>query len=262
MAPFRLKQLLALQCLLVCSAAEAQDIGGVFDMGTMTGTASMDPAIEQSREMAIRRGERDPLPGRPRAGRPLTQSLAGAFARSRAAPDAASDLAWLTYRPSTSVRAANFARFVESSRQHDPDGAERLALLLKQDVLGEADKWMKPFGLVSTNVADATAVYLVHAWLATRGRSDDPSLAQMKSLRAQVVSAMLSTPEFRVASDAEKQEMAEAMIVQATLASQFVELAKTRPDFMPMVKKTVAQGAQNTFGFDLRKMDLTDAGLQ
>lgn len=261
----RLSCILSGACLLASAVpAHAQDIGGVFDMGTLTATASMDPVIEQSREMAIRKGEGDPLPGRPRAGSLMSSlSQALSFEGGIAAAPVHVDTATLTYRPSAAVRKANFARFVERSRERDPEGSARLARLFKTtDVIGTANGWMKPYGLVSTNVADATAVYLTTAWLATRGRSDDPAPETMRAVRSQVASAIASTPDFRTASDAQKQELAEAMIVQAILISQYVDAAKSNPSLMRSVKGAVASGARKTFGFDLRSMQLSDRGLR
>lgn len=250
--------------LVVTLPANAQDIGGVFDMGMLTGTASMDPVIEQSREMAIRKGEGDPLPGRPRAGS-LMSSLSRAltFDAGATTGPAHIDAPSLTYRPSTAVRKANFARFVERSRAHDPEGSAKLAQLFKTtDVMAVASDWMKPYGLVSTNVADTTAVYLATAWLATRGRSDDPDPAAMRAVREQVASAIAAAPDFRKASDAQKQELAEAMTVQAILISQYVDAAKSQPKLMKSIRDGVATGARRTFGFDLRSMELTGRGLR
>lgn len=266
--------LAALSCAVALGSpafapVSAQDIGGVFDMGLMTGTAAMDPVIEQSREMAIRKGQGDPLPGRG-GSRSLTAGLGNAFTanagaggtRRTPAPITPADAAKLVYQPSAAVRKANFARFVEKSRAVDPDGAARLETLFRNtDVMGMAQGWMRPYGMTSTNVADAAAVYLTTAWLATRGSSEDPDPTRMRAVRRQVASAMSATPEFATATDAQKQELAEAMIVQALLVTQFVEAAKAQPQLMDAVKGAVAQGASSTFGFDLRSMELSEEGL-
>lgn len=256
--------LLSAALSLAAPGARAQDIGGVFDMGLMTGTAAMDPVIEQSREMAIRKGQGDPLPGRGRS-RSLTAGLANAFTAEPGPgrPAAPVDSAVLTYRPSAAVRKANFAAFVEKSRASDPDGAAKLAELFRTtDVIGMAEGWMRPYGMVPSNAADAAAVYLTTAWLATQGSSDDPDPVEMRAVRDQMASAMSATPEFRAATDAQKQELSEAMIVQAILVTQFVEMAKKQPGLMAPVKDAVARGAQSTFGFDLRSMQLSERGLR
>ena len=256
----------ALSCAVALPySASAQDIGGVFDMGVMTGTAAMDPVIEQSRERAIRQGAGDPLPGRG-GSRSLTAGLKSAFSADvarGAAPPAPVDETALVYRPSASVRKANFARFVEKSRAADPDGADKLAELFRStDVMGLAQQWMQPYGLSTSNVADAAAVYLTSAWLATRGSANDPQPAHMSAVRDQMASAIVAAPEFRSATDAQKQELAEAMIVQAILVSQYVEVARTRPDLMDAVQGAVAEGAKSTFGFDLRSLQLSERGLR
>ncbi len=242
----------------------AQDIGGVFDMGGLTGTAAMDPVIEQSRDRAIRKGEKDPLPGRPGArAQPPMRTIFRSFADRKAEPIPAARASALTYAPSPARRKANFARFVERSRQQDPDGAAKLAAMFeKEDVIKAANDWMKPYGMATTNVADATAVYLTSAWLTAHGQTQDPSQATMRAVQQQVASAMIATPEFLSSGDTEKQELAEIMIVQAIMIAQFGELAAKTPTLMPAIKKAAAQGAANSLGIDLNALTMTEAGLR
>lgn len=244
--------------------AQAQDIGGVFDMGTMTATAAMDPVIEQSRRMSIRKGQGDPLPGR--GTRSLTRGLAQGFTANAGAPSAGAlraSAATLSYRPSAAVRKANFARFVERSRAKDPASAAKLAEVFRTtDVMASASGWMKPYGLSHTNVADAAAVYLTIAWLTVHGRTNDPGQAEVRAVRNQFAASAGSAPGFRGASDAIKQELSEAMIVQAMLIAQYANMAESKPDLMKKVQSAVAAGAKNTFGFDLRSMNLSANGLR
>lgn len=260
---YRLKSLLFLASLMIGGPVVAQDIGGVFDMSVMTGTASMDPVIEQSREMAIRKEAQDPLPGRSRS-LPITRSLKSAFmsAPRPSSENAMRDRSTLTYRPSAAVRRANFASFVERLRAIDPEDAVQLEKDLNGNVMDAGEAQLKPHGLTSTNVADAATTYLATAWFGARGRVDDPSPAQTRALQSQLASAMLSSTEFQSASDAQKQEVAEAMILQSIMIAQHVEAARDRPEYMASVRTAVANGARNAFGIDVNSIALTDAGLQ
>ncbi|MBE9604345.1 hypothetical protein IAI18_05670 [Acetobacteraceae bacterium H6797] len=178
-------------------------------------------------------------------------------------PAAPTDAAKLTYTPSMELRRANFARFVEKTRANDPELAANMEkLFAERDVMKLADDWMAPYGMKSDNVADTMAVYLANAWLATRGRTDDPSPEQMRGLKAQMAAAALATPQFASATDAVKQEMAEAMILQALIVSDFAETAKNNPQLQAQVRQAVATGAQASFGIDLLKLELGPNGLR
>lgn len=248
---------LTVAALVAPVAVPAQDIGPALDPGVMVGWAGGE---------AVRYDNQRRSGGRTSMGSSARALNVRSFAPSlRSAPSGAVRVnpAALTYRPSAEVRKANFARFVEKSRAQDPEGAAKLERFFRStDVMGLANQWMKPYGMVSSNVADATAVYLTTAWLATKGSSEDPDPATMRAVRSQVASAISSTSEFANATDAQKQELAEAMIVQAILVSQYAEAAKGNPELMRTVQDAVATGARTSFGFDLRSLNLSAKGLR
>jgi hypothetical protein len=53
----------------------------------------------------------------------------------------------------------------------------------------------------------------------------------MMAVRKQTANALLSSPEFVSASDPQKQEMAEALLIQTALIEAFVESAEADPVF-------------------------------
>lgn len=168
-----------------------------------------------------------------------------------------------TFRPNTDVRRRNLAQFVARTRAADPRGAAELErLFATTDLIGDIGKALAPYGLKTNDVADAVAVYIVTAWYGVRGRDDDPSRAQLTAVRGQMANALASTPQFASATDAQKQELAEAMLIQAALVSATVAGAEPQPARLEQVKQAVAQGAEATFGIDLRRLQLTDQGLQ
>lgn len=77
-----------------------------------------------------------------------------------------------------------------------------------------------------------------------------------------MVAAIASTLQFASATDAQKQQYSEAMLIHTMLLDAAVTNAKSKPQEMEQMKAAIAQGAKATLGLDLRRMKLTDAGLQ
>jgi hypothetical protein len=168
----------------------------------------------------------------------------------------------LSYRLSLAVRKRNLAQFVEKSRSTNPAGAAQMEqLFAATDVMGQIDKAMTTVGLRPNNVADAYAVYWTSAWLGARGRNEDLPKAQMIAVRNQAANALLAAPQFRSATDAQKQELAEAMLIQAALISASIDNAKSDPALMVKLKVAIAQGAKG-MGLDLDRMTLTSQGFR
>lgn len=168
-----------------------------------------------------------------------------------------------SFRSSAAVRKRNFARFVAKTRAVDPQGAVQLQqTLASMDIIAALGPRVAPFGLKTNDVADAMTIYLVGAWSGVRGHTDNPTRAQCLAIRRQIVAAAQRTPQFAGATDAQKQELAEAMLIQAVLLDQAVTSAKDNAEMMDKVKAAIAQGAQRTFGLDLRRVQLTNAGVK
>lgn len=167
----------------------------------------------------------------------------------------------LKYTTSLAVRKKNLANFVEKTRQTDPNGADELAQTFsKIDVIDTVGKGIAQYGLRTDNLGDAYAVYWANAWLGSRGRSDDFDKTQILAVRDQAANALVATPAVLSASNAQKQEMAEALLVQAALIGSAVESAKSDAGLMSKVKAAIAQGAKG-MGIDLYSMTLSDKGF-
>ena len=173
----------------------------------------------------------------------------------------AQQVATLNFTPSVTRRKANLAQFVDKTRSDNPEGAAQMAqLFASTDVIGAIGKGIAPFGLRVNNLPDAYTVYWTNAWLGSRGRDDTLSKAQISAVRIQAANALLATPGMAAASDAGKQEMAEAMLVQAALIEAYVGSAKSDPALMSKVKAAIAQGAKG-MGLDLYTMTLSPNGF-
>ena len=135
------------------------------------------------------------------------------------------------------------------------------ALFASTDIMAALEVEMRKNGLTKNNVADAYTMWWTHAWLATQGRNDDLPRAQVQAVRGQAVDALAMVPAMKTATDEVKQEMAEALLVQAMLIGASVDMAREQPELMAPLKAAVAKGAKAS-GLDLSAMTLTDAGFR
>jgi hypothetical protein len=167
----------------------------------------------------------------------------------------------LVYQPSLERRKINLANFVKKSRATDPVGAAEMArLFASTDIIGAIGQAIASAGLKVNNVADAYSVYWTSAWNASRGSTKTPTKAQMTSIKGLVANAISATPAFASASETQKQEYAEALLIQAALIDAAVEKAGSDPVQLKAVAKAVRQGAKAS-GFDLDSMILTKEGF-
>jgi hypothetical protein len=162
---------------------------------------------------------------------------------------------------SRTLSRQNLQQFADKMRVSDPTGADQFEqLFTTKDIIGEVGKAIAPYGLRTNNVADVYALYWISAWMGSRGRTDNPTRAQTTATRNQAANALLASPEMRAASASQKQEMAEALLIQAALIDATVEKAQSNPAFLAQVKAAIAQGAEG-MGLDLASMTLTDNGF-
>jgi hypothetical protein len=240
MGRLRFCVVLLLGMAIPCVApAAAQDFTGVFDMGSLTAGLSVDGVT---------------LAEEKRSG-------TGRYARETGR--AATTHVNLGYRPDPALRRKHFAQFVAQARRQDPVGAAKLQqVLANENVIGTIQAGITPYGMSCNDVADAATVYLAYAWMATRANDQDPTRAQMRGLRSQVATAMARNPAFAHATNAAKQEVADANLVQALLAGQLAAHAKQDPASRDKIRAAVARGAKSSWGIDLLSLNLTGQGLR
>ncbi|MBP2297929.1 DUF6683 family protein [Azospirillum picis] len=171
------------------------------------------------------------------------------------------DVSALRYTPSKARRSANLSAFVERTRAVDPNGAADLQRLFADgDIIEKIAALIAPHGLRVDNLADAYALWWVTAWQATRGDNDTLGHDVMAAVRAQAARALNDAGGPARASDAQKQELAEALLVQTALIDGAVEQAKGNPVRMRQVRAAVSNGAQR-MGLDMARMELTGGGF-
>lgn len=229
--------------------AAAQDMGWSTIIPSVAGTDMLGTALRESMQQQEARS------GQSRAG------SAGSRQGSASASAPASDLAALRYTLSTTRRAANQRAFVEKTRRIDQGNARDLERLFASgDVIDRLGEAMEPIGLRTDNLADAFAIWWITAWNATQGTNPTPSRAQSQAVRAQAARALASVPSIRGASDAQKQEFAEALLIQMVFVDVAVEQNKGNPAQLRALSSAVAQGARG-MGLDLSRMRLTENGF-
>lgn len=231
--------LAAAALLTVASSGAAQDLGGALDLGQLGADIGVNRAVQSH----------------------LAQSARSRSAPRQAPAPARATPARLTYAPSMAQRRRNLAQFVAASRRRDPEGAARLEkAFASQDLIGQINHRMAAYGFRANDVGDAYAAWWLTAWLASRGRTDDATPRQVAAVRGQAAAALGSLPQLRTASDAVKQEAAEAYLIQTALIGGYLEQADGHPDQMKRLAAAVREGARAA-GMDLAGLDLTDSGF-
>lgn len=173
----------------------------------------------------------------------------------------ASDTASLNYHPDPARRRQNLTHFVEMSRTTSPADADNLAqVFASRDILEEMRGPMGKVGLRIDNVADAYALWWIDAWQASRGINEDVDRRIVMAVRDQAALAFAQSGSLRGASDAAKQEMAEALLIQALLIESGMEQAKSNPALSRQLAAAVSLGAQG-MNVDLSSMTLTESGF-
>lgn len=166
-----------------------------------------------------------------------------------------------SYRPDLTRRRANLAQFVKRSRSAGPAGADNLAkIFASQDVIENMRAPLASVGLRIDNVADAYAAWWINAWQASQGVDVDITRQMASAVRNQAAGAFAQSGSLRGANDAAKQEMAEALLAQATLIGAAMDQAKGDPKRSRQIGAAVSQGARGMH-VDLSSMRLTADGF-
>ena len=225
--------------MLLAAPAIAQDAIVALDTMLMAGWSGNAAALEQTQQ--TRRSWSQPRGSR------VTQAQPAQFA----------------FRPDPAVRQQVHARVLRQAQKLDPDSAAKLRPLLTSGTLDrQASAYLRRYGMSANNVADTTALFLVSAWLATRASDADPSRAHLIGVRNQAAAAMASNPGMARASNAMKQEIAEANLIQAVITGQFATAAKQNPKQAPAIRAAAAKGVRDSYGIDLLSLQLTSSGLR
>jgi hypothetical protein len=119
---------------------------------------------------------------------------------------------------------------------------------------------VRAYGFDPHNVADVYAVWWINIWGASQKRNVEPDAATVAAVKHQVYAAFVETPYLKQVSDAERQQDAEAFLVQAALLGSAFEQMKSDPAKLEQLANAARQGAKAQ-GLDLAKMTLTSNGF-
>ena len=230
-----MRAILLLVPLLVASPLAAQDIGGGF-VSAGIGNAGIEAVNQQVEDVVV---ERD----LPDAGE---------------APTDAS----LSYNSDPARTRRNLQGFAQRAARADPAAGQQLSELFRDqpDIVAQTGAMVSGFGLDLSNVADAYALWWMSAWLGANRRTDTPDVSTIAAVRQQAQAALSATPALAAANDAERQEYAEALIVQAVLINTSLEQNAGDPEQLAQLAEATKRGAAAS-GLDLDTMVLTESGF-
>ncbi|KHL24201.1 hypothetical protein PK98_14470 [Croceibacterium mercuriale] len=167
----------------------------------------------------------------------------------------------LTYAPSIERRRANLAEFVARTRADNPESATQMEeLFASTDVIGQVGSALAPYGYSVADLGDAYAFWWMTAWEGTRGFNRAFSQSEMQAVQEQAHHALASTSQIAQSTDAQKQQMAEALWIQASMIDGLVDMAEQQPGLMSQLQAAIRQGALAS-GVNLDAMQLTPRGF-
>lgn len=230
----------------MAQGASAQDF-----IGPMLIRQGIEPQVQAQRKRAAEA-----------AGHPIdTRAIATNRLVAAPAPVPQASQHTLSFTPSPERRKANLAHFVETSRATDPQGAAAMQkLFASTDVIAAMGRSLASVGLRTSNVADAYAVWWMTSWSAAHGSTETPNRATAQAVKAQAARAIASAPGFSEVADADKQQYAEAMLVQAAMIEAMTERYGSDAAMAPKIAAAARSGARAS-GLDLDAMTLTEGGF-
>jgi hypothetical protein len=236
----------------VCRPAVAQDCCAAVDMTGM-GILAMETAMMDAAR------ETTPAPARSAIQRKTSPTYRRPAARARVTVTSEANLSFALSAAQTRV---NIAKFVEKTRRTDPAGADRTAqLFANMDFMAQVATAIDPYGLRVNNIADDYTIYWINAWEASRGIvNSQETRSRVQAVKSQAARALLTAPEFATATNAQKQEFAEGLWIQAALISGHMKFVASDPRQLREAGVAVSTGARR-FGLELSEMELTPTGF-
>jgi hypothetical protein len=164
------------------------------------------------------------------------------------------------YRSSPTRTQQNLRSFVaQAPNQATRDDLERM-LAEQPTLMDDIAAGVRAYGFDPHNVADAYAVWWINVWGASEKRNIEPDAATVAAVKQQVYAAFEATPDYATTSDADRQEYAEALLLQASMLGSAFEQMKNDPKMLDQLAEAARMGAKAQ-GLDLSKMTLTPSGF-
>ncbi|MDY7098013.1 MAG: DUF6683 family protein [Pseudomonadota bacterium] len=165
-----------------------------------------------------------------------------------------------TYRYSKARTKQNLDTFAARSPTAQARAGFEQMIAAQPTIIDDIRQGIAPYGLDSHDVADAYAMWWINSWLVYEKRDDDPDRGTVAMVKQQVRNAFAATPDFAKTNDAQRQEYAEALMIQALMLSAGMDQLKSQPKMLEQLSKAALQGAKAS-GLDLTLMTLTQNGF-
>lgn len=177
-------------------------------------------------------------------------------------------------RAATRAVAPLNARYVHSAARtqtnlrtfiaRTPDLAARAnleqMLAAQPKIIDDIAAGVRAYGFDPHNVADAYAVWWINVWGTSEKRNIEPDAATVAAVKRQVYAAFAAAPDFARSSDGERQEYAEALLLQASMLGSAFEQTKSDPKMLDQLAEAARKGAKAQ-GLDLPEITLTPSGF-
>ncbi|WP_159998735.1 DUF6683 family protein [Roseomonas sp. 18066] len=195
---------------------------------------------------------------------PMRREAARRDREAGRAPPAATTRVVTSYRadPAVSARVMRqFSAFV-ARQNNTADVAAMEAQLRQADLPGLWQKIWGGDGLRAGDLVDAQASYFLINWIIANGQGDT-TRAQTQAVRAQLAGIIAGTPSAPRLTEAQRQEMAEVLILNGAIQAMAYVDARNANDRAALSR--LAEAAATRFRseaqLDLRRLAVTEAGF-
>ena len=166
-----------------------------------------------------------------------------------------------SYRFSSARSRTNLANFVAKTRRTDPQFAAQLEkLFASTDFMGKVDSELQRVGLRFDDLSHCYAVWWVSAWKASKGDPIEATNQTYAAVTKQAHDGFVRSGAFNNANEAQKQELAQALLIQTALLDASVKANAKNPTMMAALSKAAISGAKAS-GLRIDKMVLTPTGF-
>lgn len=166
------------------------------------------------------------------------------------------------FRRDPALMRVRQSQLIAAVKAKDPATAAALETAFRQDVVEAVRPAFRRFVFTPDDAADMTAAYWITAWEAAHGQvgvETDPAIA--RGVRAQLAGVL--GPKLRGRGDAEKQEIADTMLLQMLFADARMRAAKAGGAAkVRAMSDAIHAEASELLKTDLRQVEMTAAGFK
>jgi hypothetical protein len=165
-----------------------------------------------------------------------------------------------TYQSDPARTQQNLRNFI--ARTPNPSARAELERMIaaQPSIIGDIGEGIAIYGYDARDVSDAYAMWWIMVWLASEVSLKEPDREMAQNVSRQVRAAFAATPEFENTDDAQRQEYAEALLLQAMILAELIKAADANPEVAAQLPAIARKGAKAS-GIDLSLMKLTQDGF-